>query len=111
MISPEMLASFQNAMQNGKISELDTNAKKLAFNEAKLVVIHEDTQSPFIIDFLSGTIGQKSNQESSGQVFRYASLKTESDSYLNIYECAEVCCYKIIILSKIRSFNINYLLF
>ena len=37
MISPEMLASFQNAMQNGKISELDTNAKKLAFNEAKLV--------------------------------------------------------------------------
>jgi hypothetical protein len=59
------------------------------FNTAKVVIINEDDQKPFVIDILTGT---KTDRKS---CFKYARHKL-NEKIFNLYECCEVSFKKIL---------------
>ena len=53
------------------------------FDSAKVVIINEDDQKPFVIDILTGT---KTDKKS---FFKYAQHKI-NEKIFNLFECSEV---------------------
>ena len=62
-------------------------------NTAKVVIINEDKQIPFLIDYLSNSTSNLMNYS----IFKYSKLEI-SNKILNIFECTEVKYEKIIFI-------------
>ena len=83
------------SLENNSAELIKRDSDEEFFNEAKVVILNEQSQKPYLINFLAknkklvNNDSKKISNNNNKNVFRYESIRIGKKT-LNLYECSEV---------------------